>query len=136
MNKLLKVLITGTVINFMAVPFFYAQTGDHYSKLSMHSIFSNEFQDLNSFLKPHYLSGISAKVLPDSTILKDSTFTTKKVTDKKFKMKKKPWVAVLLSAALPGAGQFYNGSYWKVPVILGFAGYFGYEYWLEDKNYR
>lgn len=39
---------------------------------------------------------------------------------------KSPSLALTLSALLPGAGQIYNGSYWKTPVILGFAGYFTY----------
>lgn len=37
---------------------------------------------------------------------------------------KSPGLALLASAVLPGAGQVYNESYWKVPVILGFGGYF------------
>lgn len=43
-----------------------------------------------------------------------------------FKMKKNPWTAVLYSALLPGSGQYYNRSYWKIPVILGLGGYFVY----------
>jgi hypothetical protein len=39
---------------------------------------------------------------------------------------KSPTVAVALSAVLPGAGQIYNGSYWKTPIILSFAAYFTY----------
>ena len=38
-----------------------------------------------------------------------------------------PKKATLFSAALPGAGQFYNKKYWKIPVIyVGFTalGYF------------
>ena len=34
--------------------------------------------------------------------------------------------AVLRSAVLPGWGQFYNESYWKVPVVLGITGIFVY----------
>ena len=34
-------------------------------------------------------------------------------------MQKSPWGAVLRSAVLPGFGQFYNESYWKIPVIWG-----------------
>lgn len=43
---------------------------------------------------------------------------------------KSPGLALLLSAALPGAGQFYNESYWKVPVVLGFGVYFTSQ-WLH-----
>jgi hypothetical protein len=41
---------------------------------------------------------------------------------------KNPKLAGWLSTALPGAGQIYNGQWWKVPVIYGGAGalfYFG-----------
>lgn len=41
-------------------------------------------------------------------------------------MHKSPLKAVLYSAILPSLGQFYNGSYWKIPIILGLGGYFGY----------
>ena len=44
--------------------------------------------------------------------------------------------AVLLSLALPGLGQIYNESYWKTPVILGFAGYFGYVWKQENDLYH
>lgn len=45
-------------------------------------------------------------------------------------------VAMLLSAGLPGAGQLYNESYWKIPVILGLAGYWGYEWIALNKEYQ
>ena len=57
-------------------------------------------------------------------------------TIKKFKMKKSPTTAVLLSAVLPGAGQFYNESYWKIPIIGGLVGYFGYEYFRNNNLYK
>ncbi len=44
-----------------------------------------------------------------------------------FKMKKSPLKAVIYSAILPGAGQFYNHSFWKIPIIGALGGYFGYE---------
>ncbi|MCX7878647.1 MAG: DUF5683 domain-containing protein [Ignavibacteria bacterium] len=51
-------------------------------------------------------------------------------------MKKSPLKAVLLSAFIPGAGQFYNESYWKIPVIAGLSGYFGYEYIRNHNLYK
>jgi len=45
-----------------------------------------------------------------------------------------PGLAMLFSAILPGAGQLYNRSYWKVPVVLGLGVYFA-STWL-DQNRR
>ena len=41
-------------------------------------------------------------------------------------MTKVPLRAMIYSAILPGAGQFYNESYWKIPVIGALGGYFVY----------
>ena len=35
-----------------------------------------------------------------------------------------------------GFGQFYNKSYWKIPIIYGLAGYFVYEIKQNDKSNR
>ncbi len=43
-----------------------------------------------------------------------------------------PRKALILSAVLPGAGQFYNKRYWKIPLIYIGAGVFGY---LIQDNY-
>jgi hypothetical protein len=43
--------------------------------------------------------------------------------------------AMLLSAIFPGAGQFYNESYWKVPIIVGLGGYFVVEFLDNNKLY-
>ncbi len=40
---------------------------------------------------------------------------------------------MLLSAVVPGAGQVYNGSYWKTPIIAGFGIYFISE-WISNNN--
>ncbi len=47
-----------------------------------------------------------------------------------------PLLAMGLSAMLPGAGQLYNGSYWKIPVILGLGGYFVYEIFDNQRQYK
>ena len=47
-----------------------------------------------------------------------------------------PWVAVGLSAALPGAGQIYTKNYWKVPIIWGLGGYYIYEWFKQNDKYK
>lgn len=37
-------------------------------------------------------------------------------------------LAMLLSALLPGAGQVYNESYWKAPLVLGIGVYFAAQF--------
>lgn len=54
-------------------------------------------------------------------------------TDTVFVMQKSPWGAVLRSAVIPGWGQLYNESYWKVPVVWGVAGWFIYN-WIDTNN--
>jgi hypothetical protein len=51
-------------------------------------------------------------------------------------LKHSPTKATLLSMAFPGAGQFYNKKYWKIPVIYaGFAG-MGYLIHFNDTRYQ
>ena len=53
-----------------------------------------------------------------------------------FVQTKSPSLAMAFSALLPGAGQIYNESYWKVPIIWGAGAWFVYN-WLDlDKSYR
>lgn len=64
-----------------------------------------------------------------------------------FEMQKSPWGAVLRSAVIPGWGQFYNESYWKIPLVWGLLAYYtsvwikshrlywdNQEYYLNNKN--
>ena len=46
---------------------------------------------------------------------------------------KSPWLAVGMSAVIPGSGQIYNADYWKAPVIWGLGGYWIYE-WVKLNN--
>lgn len=46
---------------------------------------------------------------------------------------KSPGLALAFSAVLPGAGQFYNESYWKVPILLGFGYYFASQ-WIDAND--
>ena len=45
---------------------------------------------------------------------------------------KNPKVATWLSVALPGAGQVYNGHWWKVPIIYGGAAALIYSYRINS----
>lgn len=48
----------------------------------------------------------------------------------------KPGRAALYSAIIPGAGQFYNKHYWKVPVIYVVGGTIGYFIVSNDQSYQ
>ncbi len=54
----------------------------------------------------------------------------------KFSMQKSAWGSVLRSAIIPGFGQFYNQSYWKVPLFWGVLGYLGYQWNSNNKSYN
>ncbi len=49
--------------------------------------------------------------------------------------KHSPKLATLLSVALPGAGQFYNRKYWKIPVIYALGGALIYSWKYNNDNY-
>ena len=49
-------------------------------------------------------------------------------------MTKSPLEAILLSVALPGAGQLYLDQAWKLPILYGFIG--GFFYGEQIQNYR
>ncbi|MCH7515751.1 MAG: hypothetical protein IIB08_01260 [Bacteroidetes bacterium] len=63
----------------------------------------------------------------------DTTLSSNEIT---FEMQKSPWGAVGRSVLLPGWGQFYNEDYWHVPVIWGFLGWFGYQWVLNNNDYK
>lgn len=49
---------------------------------------------------------------------------------------KSPWLAVGMSAALPGLGQIYDHGYWKVPLIWGLGAYWIYEWKQLNSKYH
>ncbi|MBK7106620.1 MAG: hypothetical protein IPH62_15205 [Ignavibacteriae bacterium] len=68
-------------------------------------------------------------------INQDSTLTNSEA-DTTFIMTKSPTGAMLRSAIIPGWGQFYNESYWKIPIIWGAAAWFVYGWQGENDNYN
>jgi hypothetical protein len=48
----------------------------------------------------------------------------------------KPRTATILSLALPGAGQVYNGKWWKVPIVYGLIGGMAYLYKSNIDQYE
>ncbi|MBI5215867.1 MAG: hypothetical protein HY960_08945 [Ignavibacteriae bacterium] len=112
------------------------------SQFTIHySLFAILF--LSYLLHCPLLTAQSQEVIPnihaDTLSFQSDTTSTLKQEYKPFTPTKSALLAVGLSAALPGAGQFYNETYWKVPVIWGLGGYWIYE-WVklndEYQNYR
>lgn len=68
-------------------------------------------------------TAISAQDIPSQDAPKDTIFV----------MKKSPWGAVLRSAVIPGFGQFYNESYYKIPIIWGLGAWFVYG-WIKNND--
>lgn len=66
----------------------------------------------------------------------DSIKTNESLSDSGFVMQKSPMGAMLRSAIIPGWGQFYNDSYWKIPIIWGVSAWFIYSWIKQDDNYE
>jgi hypothetical protein len=47
-----------------------------------------------------------------------------------------PRKASIMSAVLPGLGQIYNKKYWKLPIIYGGIGGFGYMFMVNNTQYN
>lgn len=66
----------------------------------------------------------------------DSLDTNPILSDSGFVMQKSPMGAMLRSAVLPGWGQFYNESYWKIPIVWGVSAWFIYLWTDRNDNYQ
>ncbi len=92
---------------------------------------------LHAQVEPDSLSSTPAVVdsVEQSPIVPFEKMTSTKVDtlQRGYVSTKKPGLALLFSAVLPGAGQTYNESYWKIPIVLGFGSYFVYG-WIHNNN--
>lgn len=52
------------------------------------------------------------------------------------KKKHSPALASILSTVCPGAGQIYNRKYWKLPIVWGGVGAFGYLFISQNTLYQ
>lgn len=84
-------------------------------------------QDFNSNL-PKSTFELRDYLLNDSIVKKDTN-------QYNFKMTKSPTKALIYSAIIPGLGQMYNKSYWKIPIIWAVGGYFMYEIIKNNNSY-
>ncbi len=66
----------------------------------------------------------------------DSVTARKAVTDTSGKKKHNPRKATFRSAVLPGWGQVYNRSYWKVPIVYAALGITGAVFNYNRKEYN
>ncbi|MCX6143602.1 MAG: DUF5683 domain-containing protein [Ignavibacteriales bacterium] len=98
----------------------------------MLSVFVNaQYKVSSALFKPASTQAESVFAAGEDTVRTDSTNALRATGNLK-----SPGTAVLLSAILPGAGQVYTGRYWKVPIVLGFSGYFVYEVIKQNNSYK
>ena len=81
----------------------------------------------------HNKSNTSALSQDSAYITSDSVALTEKEIDRLF-WKPDPIRAVWLGALVPGLGQIYNRSYWKLPIVYG--GFMGCAYAITWTNTR
>ena len=79
----------------------------------------------------------SSKASPkDSTRIVSSTQTQATQTIEGYHSTKDPWLALGISAGVPGSGQIYNRDYWKVPVVWGLGAYWISQWIANNKQYK
>ncbi len=89
---------------------------------------------LRSSIKTIIKAAVLSTIL-SATIISQEIPNQPSSEDTIFIMKKSPWGAVLRSAVIPGFGQFYNESYYKIPIIWGIAAWFVYGWSTNNDKY-
>jgi len=93
-------------------------------------IISGLFLFLATFSKVH------AQTLFDSTGKRIDSATISKAAIDSAKNVRSPHKAAVRSAIIPGWGQIYNKSYWKVPIIYGALGTTTFIFFYNLKTYQ
>lgn len=85
------------------------------------------------YMAPAPAQGQVITVGPDSVLVPvPDTLSGKGLFLAHLKDLDRPAKAALWSAAIPGAGQFYNKAYWKIPIVYATGAVLGY--FLIDNN--
>lgn len=85
---------------------------------------------------PHF-SPFTADTIGHRIINEDSLIAAQiGIVDTTILPPKSTTIAMFGSMVLPGAGQMYNESYWKTPVVWGLGYYFYSVYRRQDDLYR
>jgi len=93
--------------------------------------YSTAYTQVNSLKNGSDSTTISHLKVQDTLVV-----VNKKPVVTNFQPTKSPLLAMGLSAILPGAGQIYDGNYWKPPIIWAVGGYWIYEWASLNKNYK
>lgn len=81
-------------------------------------------------------SKVHAQAVLDSTGRRIDSATKKSAAIDSVQNDHSPHKAAVRSAILPGLGQIYNHSYWKLPIIYGALGTTTYIFQYNLKNYK
>ena len=111
----------------------------YYSALWLMTLFAAEAQTSGPYQEP-IPTPLHIAMLPDTvhrTFNEDSAIAKSMWTaDTVIRPGKSTTTALLASMIVPGAGQIYNGSYWKAPLIWGLEYYFASVYRSQNNLYK
>jgi hypothetical protein len=92
---------------------------------------TNDTLFVDSIAQPAQTRAVRKTIPQPRPVIASDTVPEKEEKQKRIPL---PQRAVILSAVLPGLGQAYNGSYWKIPIIYGLGAglYYFYDIY-QDK---
>ena len=99
---------------------------------SAFAIENKQIDTLNNVYQKNPNQSLLAMPSTDSLRNAKDNMVDKKNSEPKYVVKKSPTKAVVLSLLLPGLGQLYVESYWKVPLFVGATG--ALVYLIVDNN--
>ncbi len=115
-----------------------------FSSLPLKSVWTKEIELHPTMLCSNAAYGFSAWMMPllsDSLIAATDSLPSQPI-NKQDSIKVEitgerlsPSTITLYSAILPGFGQVYNESYWKLPILYGLMGWYGYNVGKNHDKY-